>query len=322
MLRVRTSADVEEGQRLWERLWPAECIFDLWPVRAFFAASFSRPPFFIVAEDNHGPAGLLALSWIEEEDCFGCFPGETWHGQTWLEQNRILADSPDAARELLSAVPGPAELRYLRRHSLPLVQENATLDEIGYLLLPGQYDYSFDSYMQQFSGKSRKKLGRELAVLESAGVSYRYDCFSDIDYLFRMNQQSFGEESYFSDARFLEAFENLASWLKANGFLRVTTVIIGGETAAVDIGAVWGRTYTVMAGCTHPEFPGVAKLINFHHMEWACRERLETVDFLCGDFGWKQRFHLTPRSLYKIRLPGLVMSQRNCRNQEDSAGAR
>jgi hypothetical protein len=26
--------------------------------------------------------------------------------------------------------------------------------------------------------------------------------------------------------------------------------------------------------------------------------RFEQIDFLCGDFGWKERFHLEPRQLF------------------------
>jgi CelD/BcsL family acetyltransferase involved in cellulose biosynthesis len=71
----------------------------------------------------------------------------------------------------------------------------------------------------------------------------------------------------------------------------------------VDVGALWKNTYTVLAGGTDPDFPGVAKLINFHHIQWACRQRLDLVDFLCGDFNWKSRFRLHPRPLYKICSP-------------------
>jgi CelD/BcsL family acetyltransferase involved in cellulose biosynthesis len=112
--------------------------------------------------------------------------------------------------------------------------------------------------------------------------------------------QSFGELSYFSDARFRSSYEQLVKWLSDHDFLRITTVLLGGRVAAVDIGTVWGREYTVLAGATDLEFQGVAKVINLHHMQWACRQRLNTLDFLCGDFGWKKRFHLTPRPLYEI----------------------
>jgi CelD/BcsL family acetyltransferase involved in cellulose biosynthesis len=154
--------------------------------------------------------------------------------------------------------------------------------------------------MQCFSGKTRKKMRSELNRLTAGGVSYRYDCLDDVAHLFRMNLEYFKGTSYFEDVRFLRAFENLVAWLHANNMLRVTTVLIGGRLAAVDIGAVWNQTYTVLAGGTHPEFPGVAKLINFHHIEWACQQRLKEVDFLCGEFNWKHRFHLSTRPLYRI----------------------
>ena len=156
--------------------------------------------------------------------------------------------------------------------------------------------------MQQFSGKSRKKLRQERAHLESLGISFRYDNLEDVELLFRMNQEAFGRFSYFSDSRFLNSFEDLVAWLHQNGLLRVTTVLLGGKVAAVDVGALWRSSYTVLAGGTHSDFPGVAKLINFHHLKWACQQQMEVVDFLCGDFKWKERFHLTLRPLYEIKI--------------------
>jgi len=307
MATVKTCEDPEGCRRLWERVWPAECLFDLWPVRACFLEPFDRTPYFLVAEHRGVIRGMLALSWIEEDLCFGHFPGETWNGKTWLEQNRIPVSGPFVASELLKHIPGEAHLRYLTRESLPQNEDLARLDEIGYLFFPRQYDWSFETYMRQFSAKTRKKLVRELGSLKSMGVSYRYDTLSDMDHLFKLNRKTFGERSYFNDPRFLKSFENLVSWLRRNELLRITTVMVGGEIAAVDVGAVWNRSYTVLAGGARPQFSGVGKLINFHHIEWACQRRLEKVDFLCGDFGWKERFHLDPRPLYEIRttIPAL-----------------
>lgn len=303
MIRIRTSEDIEECRRLWQKAWPAACLFDLWPVRACFHEHFDAPPLFLIAEEKGRIQGILPLSWIEEEDCFGYFPGETWQGRTWVEQNRIIFRGAAVFRELLAHMPGPACIRYLTGESLPKDADPVFEDEEGYLFIPGLYGHCFETYMGQFSGKSRKKLRRELAALEDRGVVFRHDDVRDLEQLFGMNRESFGEYSYFRDARFLNAFESLAAWLNDNGHLRVTTALIGGRIAAVDMGALLGATYTVLAGGTCSEFPGVAKLINFHHLEYACRNRLEVVDFLCGDFGWKRRFHLTPRRLYEIRSP-------------------
>lgn len=310
MIRVHVCEDIQECARIWNQVWPQQCLFDLWPVRDCFAGSYRRHPYFLVAEEGGMIQGLLALSWIGEGQYYAHFPGETWNGKTWLEQNRILASSSEVLNALLDNVPGPTELRYLTRDSVPLAQRPIGVDEVGYLFFPGEHAYSFEKYMQLFSGKSRKKLGREMARLADHGVSWRCDHVADIQWLFRTNLESFGESSYFYNPSFLDSFEKLAIWLHRQGMLRITTALLGGTIAAVDIGALQGKSYTVLAGGTNQEFPGVAKMINFHHLERACRERMDTVDFLCGDFGWKQRFHLTPRPLYEMNvLPDAVLEQ-------------
>ncbi len=302
MTRIRVCEDFDECRLIWQAAWPTACLFDLWPVRACFADAFAARPFFLVAESQGKIEGLLALSYLAEARKYGLFPGETWQGKTWLEQNKLPASSPHIFRELLASVPGPAQLRYLTREAVPADGYPVAVDEVGYLFFPGQHDFSFEAYMGQFSGKTRKKLAQEQSRLHGQGVSYRHDHWPDAGLVFSMNQEAFGEGSYFSDPRFLDGFERLVAWLASNNMLRVTTILVGGVVAAVDIGARWESSYTVLAGGTNHEFPGIAKMINFHHIQWACQQRLEVVDFLCSDFGWKKRFHLTPRPLYEMRV--------------------
>lgn len=301
MPRIRVCEDLEECRQLWQLLWPLKCVFDLWEVRVAFHKHFSNHPYFIVAESSGKPNGLLALSWLEEEQTFAHFPGETWHGKTWLEQNRILAGDARIFDELLAAVPGPLQLRYLTRGSFPDKRFTAAVDESGYLFHPPAVAYSFEKYRELFPNKSRKKIDKELSRFDDAGISFRHDHQADIALLFQMNLDAFGESSYFADSRFMQSFTELISFLDRAGLLRVTTVLIGGKEAAVDIGSVWNRQYSVLAGGTNPDFPGVAKIINFHHLEWACQSQQQSIDFLCGDFGWKERFRLTARPLFELR---------------------
>jgi hypothetical protein len=300
MMNIWACSDLEQAHQLWVQHWPQNCLFDLWDVRACFQEQFERPPYFIVATEGPRLRGMMALSWLEEECSFGHFPGEVWNGKTWLEQNKIMADSPEVFRNLWEHIPHTTHIRYLTFDSCPWTEPQMVEDEIGFLFYPPQYGYSFQAYRQGFSGKSRKKLRNELSRLEALGVTYRYDSLADIESLLRFNLENFGSQSYFSDARFLKSFKNLAAWMSANKLLRMTTVLIGGQVAAVDMGAVWNNTYTVLAGGTDAKFPGVAKLINLHHLEWSCRQRFTVVDFLCGDFNWKNRFHLTTRPLYQL----------------------
>jgi hypothetical protein len=303
MVRIRICDEPEACAVLWRKLWPQTCFFDLWPVRLIFAEAFARTPYFLVAEQQQEPVGMLALCLLGEERQFACYPGEVWQGKTWIEQNRIPVREQEMRDALLEAIPGPAYLRYLTPESAPVsCASTFVVDEENFRFFPRLHGYSFEGYMQEFSGKSRKNLCREQDRLQKPGVAYRYNDFNDIESLLTMNLAAYGDYSYFADARFLQAFVRLFGWLAEQNMLRITTLLIGGEVAAVDAGAVWNGQYTVLAGGTNGEFPGVAKIINFHHIAWACAERLEVVDFLCGDFGWKKRFHLQPCPLYKLHV--------------------
>jgi len=40
--------------------------------------------------------------------------------------------------------------------------------------------------------------------------------------------------------------------------------------------------------------------LHLHHIQHGCSERFNLIDFLCGGFSWKQKFHLTERPLYLL----------------------
>ena len=291
---------MDECQHVWRRTVPAESFTDVWEVRECFQRHFRRRPCFVVAESDAGVCGLLPLSWLEESGCWGYFPGETWEGKTWLEQNRIPHRDEGALEALLTDCPTPYHLRYLLLLDAP-APGGRVVDEVGYLFFPPRYGYDIENYfLSEFSRKAAKKVKRDIAAIEDLGVTYRYDDMDDFEHLVRLNVERFGERSYFSDPRFRESFRDLMYLLHQRGWLRMTAAVIGGEAAAVDMGCVYRGVYTLVAGGTHGAYKGVAKLINVHHMRRACEERLEQVDFLCGDFSWKTLFHLTPRPLYLL----------------------
>ena len=296
---ARIVTDLEECRALWERLIPQEGFWDLWDVRMCFQQHYRRPPCFVVLEEAGECKGLLPLSWVEESSCYQYFPGETWSGATWVEQNRIIAHDEAALGQLLAAVPQEYHVRYLKADDC-ITASLEQVDEIGYLFLPPRYEYSIERYFQEFSGKTFKRLQKELAAVEAPGAAYRLDDCADIEWLVDMNLRRFGAHSYFYDERFCQSFRSLMELSRERGWLRVTTVLLGGEIAAVDVGVRLADTYILLGGGTNPDYPGVAKLINLYHMRRACAERIPVVDFLCGDFSWKKLFHLTQRPLYLL----------------------
>ncbi|MBU4015715.1 N-acetyltransferase, partial [Patescibacteria group bacterium] len=169
------------------------------------------------------PIGLLALSYDEDAQRYVQFPGETWHGKTWLEQNRIIAPTREILEMLVDSVPGSVHLNYLTPDVLSVSNGMAASDETGYLFYPGEYGFSYESYLQSFSGKFRKKIRAELSRLEDQQMVFQFDQMGDIETLFQMNLDAFGENSYFSDSRFLSAFESLVAYLHQRGMLKITT---------------------------------------------------------------------------------------------------
>jgi hypothetical protein len=310
--------DPEQCRRIWEKIWPAKEIFDLWQVRSCFHESYMKPLQFHTLEHKGRIKGFLPLCWNEETQEFVLFPGETWKGKTWLEQNRIPAEDSETLKLLLGSVPGSLQLRYLSWNHVFEGIHQIKEDEIGYHFYPGMYNFLFENYWLGFSGKSRKKIRLEMNKLESRKLTFRFNTIKDLEHMFAMNQSAFANDSYFSDPKFYNAFDRLASFLSGMGMLRIVTILVGDKIAAVDMGGIFNNTYTLFAGGTNNEFPGIAKIINLHHMEWACQQRFDVVDFLCGDFNWKKRFHLSPRPLYEISV-NKPMSQFNWSSYEKEA---
>ena len=310
MSPVRVAKRLDECERLWREAFQENRLTDLWDVRLIFHRAFDRPLHFVAVEEEGKLKGFLPLSWLEEAHCYGYFPGETWHGRTWLEQNQIFCEDAETLERLLSACQPGYHIRYLRSLDFfPLSEQE--VDEVGYLFLPKRYGFEMESYFAEFSSKTAKRLRRELEAFERRGATIRYGGLSDFDHLVRLNRERFGTYSYFHDARFEDAFRSLMGFLEDRGWLRMTTVLVADEIAAVDMGCVYRGVYTLLAGGTHEGFPGVAKFINMTHMKWACQEKIKEVDFLCGDFSWKTLFHLTPRPLYLLSHSGISMGTEN-----------
>lgn len=299
MKRIRTIGDLDECRQLWEQHMPADLLSDLWEVRDCFHRHYRHKPRFVVAEEGGRTVGFLPLSFSEDTGLYNYFPGETWEGKTWLEQNRIIADSRRTLEAMLESLDAPHQLRYLRSDRLWSRTEEQ-VDEVGYLFLPEDHGFDIERYYEAFSHKTAKKLKKELSRWDLRRVEWRIGEANDFEILAQMNLSRFGRQSYFHDERFLEGFRDLKELLHRRGWLRLVTVMVDGEPAAVDMGSLYKGMLTMLAGGTDENFPGIAKLINMHHMTFACEQRLDSVDFLCGDFNWKTLFHLTPVPLYVL----------------------
>lgn len=304
MIKTKIVTDLESCRALWNSLVQPRHISDLWDFRLCFHRHFKNEPFFLVLEDKAGLLGMLPLCRLEKEEIFVFFPGETWQGRTWLERSPVFCRDPEALPEILSACPPRTYLRYMESDEMDRPAE-LELDEIGYLLHPPELQFSKDDYYQRFSWKKLKAIKKEIASILAPESSWHINRLPDFDAMVRMNKNRFEGHSYFHDPRFMEGFRDVVHWLQGRDWLRMVSLEIRGEIAAVDLGALWHGTYVVFLGGTHADFPGVAKAMNMHHIDFAFDQGLSMVDFLCGDFYWKKLWHLDPEPLYKYLSPSL-----------------
>jgi len=304
MIRTRTVTDLEECRFLWNSLGRRRHVSDLWEFRICFHRHFQNQPFFLVLEDDHGILGMLPLCRLEKEDMFVFFPGETWQDKTWLERTPVYCRDREALPELFSVCPPGTYLRYIEADESDLPDE-LDLDEIGYVLHPPELHFNMDEYHKRFSWKKLKAIKKEISTILAPHCSWHVNRLPDYAAMVRLNRSRFEHDSYFLDSRFMKGFRDVVLWLHERGWLRIVSIEIGGETAAVDLGAVFDHSYVVFLGGTHPDFRGIAKAMNMHHIDFALEQRFSRVDFLCGDFYWKKLWHLDPQPLYKFLSPCL-----------------
>jgi hypothetical protein len=256
----------------------------------------------VVAKDAAEVVGLIPLSFIEELNYYGYFPGEIWGGKTWLELNRLIARDQNVLQQMFDWLLEnnvSYHLRYL--YNTPhLSIDPFREDEIGYLFCPGSFNFSMDEYYSLFSRKKLKTIRKEVDKMYGRNLIIRSNDINDFEQMLILNIERFGTGSYFANNLFAKSFRSLRDYLDQKGWLKMTTVLIDGRIAAVDMGCIYNGNYKLLAGGTHSDYPGVAKLINLYHMQEACKSSYKEVDFLCGDFSWKKLFHLAPRPLYEV----------------------
>ena len=310
-MQKRLITDLDECKRLWKALVRSRNIFDLWEFRLCFQRHFDYKPYFLILEDRKGVIGMLPLSYLKESDTFVFFPGETWKDKTWNERTPLYLRDKYFLPELLFSCPERSYLRYMEI-SKGFLLSFLELDEIGYVLSPGHMDFDLTHYQNRFSTKKFKGVCKTIRDITGDDSVFHLNRLEDFDRLVDMSLKHFGPDSYLYDARFTESFRDIMHFLHGQGWLRMVSLEIRGKTAAVDLGAVFNGTYTVFLGGTDSDFPGIAKVMNMHHIAVAFRERISKVDFLCGDFHWKKLWHLDPEPLYRFVSPAL--------NVEEQAG--
>lgn len=304
MIERRLVTDPYSCEKLWKTFIPARSISDLWEFRKCFQYYFKNRPCFQVIEEAGRIYGFLPLSHIESLDIMTFFPGETWKNKTWLERTPIYAINQDILYRMLSDCAERTYLRYIDC-DLEFLPDQMASDEIGYVIYPGLLNYDRGNYRTRFSNKKFKSIMKDINTILDMDASFHVNRVEDFELLVEMSMERYGDESYLRDTRFRDSFRDVIKFLNQNGYLRMVSLELEGKTMAVDVGAIYNGVYTIFLGGVFSRIPGLPKVMNMHHIDYALNSRLYKVDFLCGDFNWKKLWHLNEEPLFKLVSPDL-----------------
>ena len=304
MIESRVLTDPYSCERLWKTFIPVRSISDLWEFRMCFQRYFKNRFCFHVMEEGGNIYGVLPLSHIDSLDIMTFFPGETWKNKTWLERTPIYAINQDILYRLLSDCTERTYLRYIECDP-GYLSEYMTADETGYVVYPGLLNYDRENYRIRFSNKKFKGIMRDVNNIRDMGATFHINRIEDFELLVEMSIERYGSDSYLEDSRFRNSFRDIIRFLSQKGYLKMVSLELEGKTMAVDVGAIYNGVYTIFLGGIFSSVPGLPKAMNMYHIDYALQNRINKVDFLCGDFNWKKLWHLDEEPLFKLVSPDL-----------------
>jgi CelD/BcsL family acetyltransferase involved in cellulose biosynthesis len=211
-----------------------------------------------------------------------------------LDLMRIRPDST-AAAELVPAA-----------RALGLAVDFAPQDAGMELALPG----SWETYLQMLSGKQRHELRRKMRRLERTGAARlrlaqsaaeKDAAVASFLRLFRLNRP---EKARFMTPQMERYFSALAAGLDADGALRMHSLEVDGETAAVAFCFQHAQMMYLYNNAYDERFSAlsVGILSKALSIRESIRAGLRGYDFLRGDEAYKHHLGARPVALYSCRI--------------------
>jgi len=294
-LLFRVETDLSQCQLLWEEFSPNESLFDLWDFRLAFWRGYQYQPYFITLSFQGEIISVLPL-WFDKED--GQY---TWFGGSWHDENIFFSKSPKTIPLLLKLIPGKARLFCIRSQESFL-----ETDEEKYLLDLKNFS-SLNDFWGILKKKKRYNLKRDWKRIQALKPEIIINDFSHLETLFKLNINRFDgmilgdNKSTFLSKEKQKTFREVINLAK-DYQVRMISTKINGKIVAVDLVALYKKTYYCLAGgCDVAGYSGLGSFANLQLIKDAIGlENIDLIDFLQGDVNWKASWKLGTRPLFKF----------------------
>lgn len=290
-LKVQIVSDLHRAKELWDEFSPKKTLFDTWEFRLAFYNGYKYTPHFILLKTEAEHQALLPLWYEADEKRYVFF------GSVWQEENNFFVKDPIFSPLILSISPTPLYLNALSADSIGQTNDFVEFEsDDPKFILDLTTISSVEDFLATMKKKRRYNLRRDWKLIDSKKPEILFDNFSDLDSLIDLSIKRFaqkGEDTDWEDPRRTEAFRQVvALGQKGESYkIRMITVKIGGEVAAVDLIAMYNDCYyPLKCGYDVANFPGIGNYVNLFEIKDALSLGCKKMDFLEIDYGWKNKW--------------------------------
>lgn len=295
MIEIKEINDLETAKILWNKLSPAETIYDLWDFRFCFYENDPQPLRFLAAYDEGEAVALFPLQYNQELKCLEFF------AENFMENNRpFFVPGYEYLNERFYAYDFGTIVKIYDLDGIDEFTKSLPLEDYIYYLDINDLS-SFDDYLNKAfpNGHKRANFKRLFTNLErDHKLQVEYDNFNDLEVIMDLNVRKFGEESYLRTPQERQPFCDL---LKLPLDWRAITLIVDGRKIAGSLSVIYqGTYYYLIVGSDISETPDAFKYLTKANLELALKEKAKIFNCSLGDCNWKSHWHLEKLPQYKF----------------------
>ncbi len=283
----------QEANRAWEELSNKNVIDDDWKFREEFRKYYNYDLHFIGAFDNNRLVGLLPLQFNNRSKMLEV------HGGDDTDDNKVLV-KPGFENQKEFLIKQLNKSAFLAPLAEPYKHVNpAEFYEYKYYLnLEGLNNY--ESYLEKYwHGKSKNTFRRQIRnFYRDYKIEIIENNYDDLELMFALNQQRFGNQSSFQDPIRQKIFRDFINMYQ----VILLTLKVNDKKEAVSYAIKYHDVYLSMNVGVNNKINGLGKLLTLIQINKAIALNCKIYDAGKGDSGWKEKFKFSKIPQYKLKI--------------------
>jgi hypothetical protein len=293
-MNFKLVSDLKEAEAAWEDVTPRENANDLWEMRMAFYKHNPCELHFLTYNDGTKTRALLALQKNNKT-------GKLEFFCAYNDFNKVYRkDVPDElALDLYNRVVEPAELEYILEEDK--FDDRFKLHDTQFYLPLDDLKNAEDYVEKYWVGKSKRKLKKFMRKLErDHKIEMRVNHKPDLDKLFELNYESYGEESSF--LTYPERVSGFKELLNTSLKTHIISLIVDGKVESVSFAVEYNGTFHGLNSGTNKHLPNLGKLMVLMKIDYAIKTGNKIYDASTYEGNWKKRFNFKTSPRYKLTV--------------------